>query len=351
MPDQLRIGMIGCGEIAVQTAKGIAGAAHAQHVMVMDVDERVARDLGDTYGVPATTSVDALLANPDVDAVYIAVPHYLHAPITLQALGAGKHVLLEKPIATTLRDADAIIAAAKQAGRTLSIAFTAQVDRTMQAARRLIAEGAIGKVIGTRIVYRSQKPESYWHGGYSGRIQTDWRTMKAKAGGGILIMNAVHDLNTLRFVTGLEVQRVAAEYDTFTTPVEVEDFIAVTYRYANGAIGTVEAGSAVPGGDPFKEASRIYGERGQITLGRQPQIYVQEATAGLAAREWQPLPVPDSGPAGDRVAIADGFAAAVLTGKQPPVTAEDGRAALEIIVAAYQAGREHQVVTLPLAAS
>jgi UDP-N-acetyl-2-amino-2-deoxyglucuronate dehydrogenase len=230
MPEQLGIGMIGCGEIAVQTAKGVAGAAHARHVMVMDVDERVARDLGGAYGVPSTTSVEALLANPDVDAVYIAVPHYLHAPIGLQALRAGKHVLLEKPIATTLRDADALIAGAKEAGRTLSIAFTAQVDRAMQAARRLIADGAIGKVIGTRIVYRSQKPESYWHGGYSGRIQTDWRIAKAKAGGGILIMNAVHDLNTLRFVTGLEVRRVYAEYDTFTTPVEVEDFIAVTWR-------------------------------------------------------------------------------------------------------------------------
>jgi len=338
--------MIGCGEIAVQTAKGIATAANTQHIMVMDIDARVANDLGQTYGVPSTTSVDDLLENPQVEAVYIAVPHFLHAPLTIQALRAGKHVLVEKPIATTLAEADAMISATKDTGRTLSVAYSAQVDATCQAIKHLIADGAIGKVTGTRIVARTDKPETYWHGGYSGRIQTDWRVSKAKAGGGILIMNTVHDLNTIRFVTGLEVARVYAEYDTFTTPVEVEDFISLTYRYANGAIGSLEAGSAVRGRDPFKEANHIYGERGQIVFGRPTQVFVTEPAAGLPAREWQPVPVPSSGPAGDRAAIVGGFADAVLQGRQPPVKAEDGRAALEIIVAAYQSGQEHRVVNL-----
>src|SRR5579884_716577 len=123
MSDKLRIGMIGCGEIAVQTAKGIAAAASAEHVMMMDVSERVARDLGQTYGVPHTTSVEELLANPRVDAVYIAVPHYLHAPLAIQAIRAGKHVLVEKPIATTLADADAMIAAAREARVAFSVAY------------------------------------------------------------------------------------------------------------------------------------------------------------------------------------------------------------------------------------
>ena len=347
MAGQLRIGMIGCGEIAVQTAKGIAGAPHAKHAMVMDVDPRVAKDLGDTYGVPSTTGVDELLAKPDVDAVYIAVPHYLHAPLTIQALEAGKHVLVEKPIATTLADANAMIAAAKRAGRTLSVAFSAQVDGQSQAIKRLIESGAIGKVTGTRIVARSDKPETYWHGGYSGRIQTDWRVSKAKSGGGIMIMNTVHDLNTVRFVTGLEVRRVYAEYDTFTTPVEVEDFISVTYRYSNGAIGSLEAGSAMRGRDPSREPDRVYGERGQIVLGNPAQVYVTEPVAGFKAREWQPVTPPEGG-RGDRVAIAEGFAQAVLLGKEPPVRGEDGRAVLEIILAAYQSGKEHQVVHLPM---
>ena len=348
MAERLRIGMIGCGEIAVQTAKGIAGAANAEHVMVTDLDQRVAIDMAETYGVPATTSVEELLANRRVDAVYIAVPHYLHAPLAIQAARAGKHVLVEKPIATTLADADGMIAAARDAGVTLSVAFTAQVDPACQAAKRLIAGGAIGDVTGTRIVYRGDKPESYWHSGYSGRIQTDWRISKTKAGGGALIMNTIHDLNTLRFITGLEASRVFCEYDTYVTPVEVEDYLAITYRYASGAIGTLEAGSAVRGRDPLREVNRIYGTTGQILLGNHPQIYVIQAVEGLKVGEWQPVPVPEAPQQNVRVAIAEGFAAAVLAGQAPPVRGEDGRAALEIVIAAYRSGEEHQAMTLPL---
>lgn len=344
MPDKLRIGMIGCGEISVQTAKGIAAASNAEHVMVMDVSERVARDLGATYGVPHTTDVAALLANPQVDAIYIAVPHYLHAPLTLQAIAAGKHVLVEKPIATTLADADAMIAAAREAGRALAVAYHAQVDETCRRIKALIAEGAIGKVIGTRIVARADKPESYWHGGFTGRIETDWRVSKAKAGGGVLIMNTVHDLNTIRFMTGLEATRVYCEYDTYATPVEVEDYIAATYRYDNGAIGTLEAGSAIRGRDPNGAHNRIYGEEGQIILSNPPKIFVTRERAGLPAGAWQELP---AAPRKDRIAMVEGFAGAVLAGETPPVRGEDGRAALEIIAAAYQSGQEHQAVTLP----
>ena len=348
MPEKLRIGMIGCGEISVQTAKGIAAAANAEHVMVMDVSERVARDLGETYGVPYTTEVGELLANPAVDAVYIAVPHHLHAPLTLQAIGAGKHVMVEKPIATTLADADAMIAAAREAGLALAVAYHAQVDATCQRVKALIDEGAIGKVVGTRIVVRSDKPESYWHGGFTGRIETDWRVSRAKAGGGVLIMNTVHDLNTLRFMTGLEVVRVYCEYDTYTTPVEVEDYVAVTYRYNNGAIGTLEAGSAIRGRDPVGAHNRIYGEEGQIILGNPPTIFLTERRAGLQAGEWQELPAPPRGKEGSRTAMVEGFAGAVLAGQPPPVRGEDGRAALEIVVAAYQSGREHRAIALPL---
>lgn len=346
MADRLRIGMIGCGEIAVQTAKGIAASTFGQHVMVMDTDARVAGDLGATYGVPHTTKVDELLANPAVDAVYIAVPHFLHAPLTIQAAQAGKHVLVEKPIATTLAEADAMIAAAGAAKVTLSVAYLAQVDPVAQAMQRLVAAGAIGKVVGTRIIYRGDKPESYWHGGYSGRITTDWRTSKAKSGGGVLIMNTIHDLNTLRFITGLEVVRVAAEYETFTTPVEVEDYIAVTYRYANGAIGTLEAGSAIRGRDPVREINRIYGDAGQILFSNPARIFVTREHAGLKVGEWQDLPLPAAGTGGDRAAMIDGFAGAVLNGKPPVVRAEDGRAALQIALAAYQSGQEHATVTL-----
>ena len=114
-------------------------------------------------------------------------------------------------------------------------------------------------------------------------MTTDWRVKKATAGGGVLIMNAIHDLNTMRFITGREVVRVYAEYGTFDTPVEVEDFIAVTYRYDNGAIGTIEAGSAIRGRDPLHDVDRIYGTAGQILLGDTLRVYSSAGTGDIPA--------------------------------------------------------------------
>jgi len=104
--------------------------------------------MGETYGVPWTDRVEDLLANSEVDAVYIAVPHHLHAPLTIQATEAGKPILVEKPIAITLADAEAMIAAARANGVWLSVNFHAQVDPLCQVARNLIAQGTIGQIAG-----------------------------------------------------------------------------------------------------------------------------------------------------------------------------------------------------------
>lgn len=347
MTDLLRIGMIGCGEIAVHTAAGIAEAENARHVMLMDIRGEMAKDLGEQYDAAYTTSMEELLSHDDVDAVYIAVPHYLHAPLTMQALEAGKHVLCEKPIATTLADVDAMIAKAEEQGLKLSVAYEAQVDAELVRLHEMMADGLLGRVLDTHIVYRGDKPDSYWHGGYSGRVKDEWRITKETAGGGVLIMNTVHDLNTLRYVTGLEARRVYCEYDTFVTPVEVEDHLVLTVRYQNGAIGTLVAGSAMAGRDPTGAVNRIHGDKGQVMLSRPPQIFVREPWGDLPAGEWYEMAVDPKASRG-RKAMIEAFAHAVLADSEPAVRAWDGRAALEIIVAAYRSGETHEPVDLPL---
>ena len=344
--DRLRIGLMGCGEIAARTAAAIANSRHAAHVMVMDTRPELARDLGETYGIPWTDRAEDLLANSAVDADYIAVPHHLHASLTIQAAEAGKHILVEKPIAITLADAEAMIAAARTNGVWLSVNFHAQVDPLCQTARDLVAQGVIGQGVGTRIVYRGDKPASYWTSGYSGRVATDWRVRKATAGGGVLIMNAIHDLNTMRFITGHEVVRVYAEYGTFDTPVEVEDFIAVTYRYDNGAIGTIEAGSAIRGRDPLHDVDRVYGTAGQILLGDSLRVYSSAGTDDVSAGEWHEMPVTPQTAEQQQIAMVDGFAGPLLGGESPTISAEDGLAALAIVLAAYQSGTEGRPISL-----
>jgi predicted dehydrogenase len=350
MSNILRIGMIGCGEISNKAAaRGIAAAANARLEMAMDIREEIAADMGAQYDVAHTTDLDELLGNPYVDAVYIATPHHLHAPLTLQALEAGKHVLVEKPIATALEDADAMLAKAKETGRKLYVAYSAQVSDAMVRLRGWISQGMLGQVTGMRIVYRSDKDPSYWYGGFTLRVHDEWRRDWRSAGGGPLIMNTVHDLNTMRFLTGLEAARVYAEYDTFTTPgIKVEDFITVVIRYRNGAIGSLEAGCTLPGRDPLGAVNRIYGETGQILLASSsPRIYLREPWGDIPGGEWWDMPADEPDPA-PRKTMIEKFADSVLEDLDLLASGWDGRQALEIVLAAYRSGKTHQAVELPL---
>lgn len=347
MPAELRFGIIGCGEIAVRTCMAIAAAPNATVTMLMDARTEVLSDLAEMYSAPTTTRVEDVLANPDVDAVYIATPHDLHAPIGIQAARAGKHVLVEKPIATTLEDADALIAACEENDVRLGVAFLAQADAALAQARDLVRAGMLGDLVSVRLTALGDKPASYWQGGYSGRIKTDWRSQRARAGGGILIMNVVHDLNTVRWVTGLEARRVYAEAGTLATEVEVEDTVGVVVRYDGGAIGTIHAGSAMRGGAHLDaRGPRIYGTRGQLILGSPVLAFLESPPEGGRPNTWQELRAPRT--RDGRQAMVEAYSRAVLDGAEPPVRGLDGRKALEIIVAAYRSAQEQSPVELPL---
>ena len=340
MKSEVRFGVIGCGGIAVATCQGISTAPNASVAMLMDTRPEVLTDLTEFYSVPSTTDLDELLANPNVDAVYVSTPHITHSEIGVKAARAGKHVLMEKPMSTTLADADALIAACKEAGVKLGIGYYGSVDAGSRAARDLVLGGALGEITSVRFAVEADKPAHYWRAGYLQRVTTDWRTRKELSGGGILIMNVSHDLNTVRYVTGLEVKRVYAEADTLATPVEVEDVIGVVMRYENGAIGTVHAGSAMRGG-PYEDygGPRIYGTKGQIILGasgtqQKPMAFLESPPEGGRANTWYQVSV--VGEMGDRQQVIEGFAAAVLNDTEPPVTGDDGRHVLQIVLAAYQ---------------
>lgn len=346
MHEPVRFGFIGAGEIAARTAIGVAEAGNARLAWVMDANPALAEDLATRYEARRTDSAATLVMQPDVDAVYIAVPHFLHADMAEAAARAGKHVLLEKPMGTSLADPDRAIAACRAAGVTLGVPFIFRYNPAIQRAREWVAEGLIGKIQGTRITVLADKPESYWQGGYSGRSRSDWRVSKAKAGGGIMVMNCVHDLDALYFITGLEVERVYAEYGTYATAAEVEDLIQVVVRYHGGAIGSIEAGSAIPGarGPMGHGGTRLFGDAGQIVIDGDAYLYTEVGSDAFPARTWHR--VPSGKPPEPRIALIRDYSAALLAGHAPPITGEDGRRALATIMAAYRSREEGRPVRL-----
>lgn len=325
MPSELRIGVIGCGGSAMEMCQGIAAAPNANVAMLMDPRPEVLSDLAEMFGAPTTPRAGEVLANPDVDTVYVAAPYSQRAPIGIQAAAAGKHVLVEPPMATTLADADALIAACQRHGVTLGVAFLGSVDGGMAAARNLVRGGALGEITAVRIMPRA---------GATGKDDA-------------LMGEAIHELNTVRWVTGLEVKRVYAEA---AIGDKGEGTVGAVLRYHNGAVGVLQAALAVQGGAHEDwPGPRLYGAKGQLILtAYEPLVWLAEPPEGSPRGAWQA--VRHGGPRGGRSEIVRRFAAAVLASEEPPSTGLDGRKALEIVLAAYRSGERHEPVSLPLEA-
>jgi predicted dehydrogenase len=355
MAKKLGYGLIGLGEIAYKsTGKIFQQTEHSRMVTGVDPVGDVAQSYEKEYGIPCGTDLDAVLNHPEVDAVIVSTPHFLHAPLGIQAAEAGKHVIVEKPMATTMEDADALLAACKKNGVLCSAKEGGvRYHSATIKARELVQQGAIGEVMAVQIQGASNKPVSYWTGGYSNRVHTTWRMSKQQSGGGILIMNYIYDIHRMLFIADLDVKRVFSEMDTFRTDAEVEDFITVTLRFSNGALGTIVASSCVPGARAVDirgtalSGNRIYGTAGQIVFDKgELLVYTEKDMEGLTKGDWTSLTF-DANiyPFLDYI---DHFSLSALEGRPAEIPGEEGRRTLEVLVAAYRSGEEHRAIELPL---
>jgi predicted dehydrogenase len=156
-------------------------------------------------------------------------------------------------------------------------------------------------------------------------------------------MNVCHTIDYFRFVTGLEVSRVQAEFATMNSPVEVEDIIAVSLRYEGGGIGSIQAATMARGDKIASE--RIWGTHGTLVLApAPPQIYTMRKVAGLKPATWQGFgKLPKTNPV---ATYMDRLAASIFEGRAPEVTGQDGRENLAVVLAAYQAGRDGRAVAV-----
>jgi UDP-N-acetyl-2-amino-2-deoxyglucuronate dehydrogenase len=346
MSTSLGVGLIGCGEIAVKTATSIAGSEVVRVVACFDPVQSVAEDMAARCKADPRPSVDALLADERVEMVVISTPHYLHAPLAIQALAAGKHVLVEKPIACTLTQADEMLAAADRAQRRLGVLFPLRFSYAAVKARELIAAGALGRILAVKFHALGKKPDRYWRGGYSGRVPSDWRVSLDKSGGGYLVMNLIHDLDLALSLMDFAPERIYAEYATLATPVEVEDFISFVMRLKSGALVSLDGSSAAAGNEALGD--RFYGEKGQAAIvGGRLKVFLEEAWADIKPGAWVDVPAPEPAPDPRRLVVED-FASAVLAGREPIVSGREGRRSLEIVRGAYLSMKRGRPVIFPV---
>lgn len=338
----MRIGMLGCGDIATDNAAAAAHAPNVEMVACYDPVSQLANDIAARCGATVSPSAAALVEHPEVDSVLLSVPHHLHAPLALQAIAAGKHVIVEKPQANTLHSAVAMADAAERAGVVLSIAFPYRYQPKVLLARQLVLSGAVGEVGGCFMRALLDKTPAYWVGGYSGRSPSDWRRSREKAGGGILMMNLTHYIDLFRHLTGLETDEVWSHHETTDEPMDIEDSISVAARFSNGALGSVVGGSAARGA--LNEEFRLWGHDGHIAVEPDARVFTLRAIEGFRTARWQRFG--NSGGANMRALYLSRLATAIHEGRQPEVTADDGLAVQAFVEAAYRSGDTGQGVRL-----
>jgi len=334
---QLRLALIGCGGISGAHRVGIKQlGGQIKLVAVCDVNPEAACAAADSSDdKPAVYSkYEEVLARDDVQAVDLLLPHDLHPPVAIAAARAGKHILCEKPIAPTRREAREMIAAAEQAGVKLMIAYCERYDSRHQAVRALLDEGAIGRLHLTRIDHDQWVSYPVGH----------WINDPAKLGGGTVAGSGTHRLDLLRWFNG-EVSRVFAfSHHSGMTPLRGEDMAVISLEFASGAIGEMTICWSCPR-FPWYEGLWLYGDRGVIHNVGGLQISRREGEG--KGGEFEPVPLPYEEGAGFREEIRH-FANCVLEDRQPLTDGYEALKALELVEAVYRSAASKQVVELPL---
>ena len=333
-------GIVGTGVIAAIHADAIAMVPDARLAAVTDVAVSAAAAFAAARGCAAEPDLDALLARPDVEVVSVCVPTGLHAEVGVRAAQAGKHLVIEKPIDVTLEAADRLIDAARAAGVALTVISQHRFDPGLIEARRLLDEGALGRLVLGEASTKWYRTQAYYD-------SAAWRGTNAMDGGS-LMNQGIHYVDLLRWSMG-PVAEVTAVCATQTHQIEVEDTSLAALRFASGALGTIVASTSVfPG---FAQRLEITGTEGTITI--EDGAIVRRAFSGGAHEPGGPhgaAAAAGSNPAAVDVAShaaqLEDLLTAIEAGREPAVTGESGRATLEIICAVYESARTGRAVTL-----
>lgn len=261
------IGIIGCGKIAqVRHVPEYAANQNAILHGFFDTNQVRARNLAEQFHAKAYCSVEEMLRDPEIDAVSVCAANHAHASITISALKAGKHVLCEKPMATTIGDCEAMVAAAKEAGKYLMIGHNQRLAKAHTKAKELINHGEIGRIITARSTFGHSGPET-WSIDPGGNV---WFFNKEKASMGAMADLGIHKTDLLQYLCSSHVTRVTARLATLDKRfpdgalISVDDNAFCIYEMDSGVIATMTASWTYYGAED--NSTVLYGTEGIMRI-------------------------------------------------------------------------------------
>jgi UDP-N-acetyl-2-amino-2-deoxyglucuronate dehydrogenase len=331
---KLNFGIIGCGRIAYKHAEAIKKNEKANLLYVCDIIEERAVDYKNKYGAERYfTDYHEMLEMPDLDVVNICTPSGMHAEMGIAAAKAGKHVIVEKPMALSSIDADALINACDENGVKLAVCFQNRFNPPVQKLRRALEEGRFGKLTHASAVVRWFRPQDYYD-------QASWRGTWAMDGG-CLMNQSIHNIDLLQWMMG-PVESVFGYTANNFRKIEAEDVGVAVLKFKNGALGVIEASTTIYP-ENLEETLAIFGEKGTVMLGGIAVNKIETwkfADSQDENLEMEQQDVPNVYGFGHDALIED-FIRAVIEDRRPYIDGREGIKSLRIVVGIY-----HSAVSL-----
>ena len=333
------VGVVGIGWWSAPTAVALKNNPKLRIVTCYTRTPEKRKNFAETYGCGESESYEAVLANPDVEAVILTTPNSVHGEQVLQAIAAGKHVFVEKPITNTLPEAKKVVEAHKGSGLTLMTGQCYRRNAGHRAARRLIDEGRLGKLI---------MAECNFSVGVGKTLTPDkWRWFDAECPGGPLTQIGIHHADTMAYLFG-PIRSVTGRFSKLDTPAEIDDVHMSLVEFESGALGYMGCSFATP----LVYTFNVFGTEANLYLiadradpaataefDKETQVHLQEK--GSAGR----IPV-DLTPGDMTYEQMDEFADCIRSGKEPETGVREGVLAAAFVHATIRSAKEGRPVEI-----
>ncbi|NCB64384.1 MAG: Gfo/Idh/MocA family oxidoreductase [Clostridia bacterium] len=331
----IKVAIIGCGKISeVRHAPEYKENPDCELVGYYDMDPKRAQALADQFGGKVFATLDDVLSS-DVDAVSVCVANVYHAETAIKALNAGKHVLCEKPMATRLEDCEAMVKAAKDAGKFLMIGQNQRLARAHAEGKKILDSGEVGSLIAFETSFRHPGPEG-WTG-----LKNSWFFDKKAAAFGAMADLGVHKTDLICWLSGQRIVKTFAVLSTLDkkfpdgSPITVDDNAVCTYTLGNGVVGTMSVSWTNYGQE--QNSTRLYCTGGVIRMYDDPEysLIVEKRDGTVIPYELDKLTSNKEQTSGARTStgVIDAFVESIRTGTPPAISAESVLPAMKAVFA------------------
>jgi predicted dehydrogenase len=344
---KVNFGVIGVRGIGKKHIECIKQIEEADLVAIADINETVGKAASEQYHVEWYVDYKKMLERNDLEAVCVCVPHFLHAPVALDAINYGKHVLVEKPIAMTVGEADKMVSAAKKKGVKLGVMYQYRVEPAYSEMKTILDRGDLGEIYRFIMESCDLRTQAYYD-------DAPWRGLWKSSGGGVLITQSIHHLDLLQWFLGKPV-RLHGWIATKLHRTEVEDLASALISFEGGAQGMIHASLIdAPSITRFEicgDRAKLLSENGDVKLGvLEPPIreFIEKSKEVWIHPKYSWVQITPKARESGYIAILRDFTQALLEDREPLIPGREGIVSLEIVNAIILSHFKGKTVTFPI---